>query len=348
MNGFKGLRLSAYYLNSRRLEAMTGAGIPVEAEESLVKNSSARIRAMRIAATVAHDVLKQGKIPNLNNVVAKRDVENERVLAFVWGVFAFRGISDSLEREQLGKQPKPATFAGTIPLGDREYELSGQLSNDHLYSSTSNQLLTGRKRMLIAGQFEFTGQAVAVQPYIIGDMMEDFGGGGLQTSWSASVRVYPSQIDAFANLDDEEPPSKGDLQALLRISEDDVKNAIADIIGEPFVPKDWGGEKSDLPTNRLTIDGEPHSAAFIFKGPSLPREMHPADMGKRGDQLVRVFDEPVELVVIQHCNKIANTVVRIAESLAMDVRRPRRYCIMDGADTVRLLKAYRKFKRLSR
>jgi len=135
---------------------------------------------------------------------------------------------------------------------------------------------------------------------------------------------------------------------LLRISEDDVKNAIADIIGEPFVPKDWGGEKSDLPTNRLTIDGEPHSAAFIFKGPSLPREMHPADMGKRGDQLVRVFDEPVELVVIQHCNKIANTVVRIAESLAMDVRRPRRYCIMDGADTVRLLKAYRKFKRLSR
>lgn len=169
-----------------------------------------------------------------------------------------------------------------------------------------------------------------------------------QTSWSASVRVYPSQIDAFANLDDEEPPSKGDLQALLRISEDDVKNAIADIIGEPFVPKDWGGEKSDLPTNRLTIDGEPHSAAFIFKGPSLPREMHPADMGKRGDQLVRVFDEPVELVVIQHCNKIANTVVRIAESLAMDVRRPRRYCIMDGADTVRLLKAYRKFKRLSR
>jgi hypothetical protein len=41
--------------------------------------------------------------------------------------------------------------------------------------------------------------------------------------------------------------------------------------------------------------------------------MHPADMGKRGDQLVRVFDEPVEPVITQHCSKIANSVVRIAE-----------------------------------
>jgi hypothetical protein len=52
--------------------------------------------------------------------------------------------------------------------------------------------------------------------------------------------------------------------------------------------------------------------------------MHPADMEKRGDQLVRVFDEPVEPVVIQYCSKIANSVVRIAESLAMNIRQPRR------------------------
>lgn len=39
-----------------------------------------------------------------------------------------------------------------------------------------------------------------------------------------------------------------------------------------------------------------------------------SDMGKRGDQLVRVFDEAVEPVFIQHCSKIANSVVRIAIS----------------------------------
>jgi hypothetical protein len=343
MRDFEGLRLSAYYLNSRRLEALTGAAIPIDAEESLVRNSSARIKAMRVAAKVAHNVLKRGQIPNLNSVVTNRDVDSERVLAFVWGIFAFRGICDSLQRQYLGKPPKPGTFSGTIPLGDREYKLSGELSNDHLYSSTSNRLLTGRKRMLIAGQFEFNGPSVKVEPFIIGDMMKDLGGGELRT-WSTSVRVYPEEIDAFARINEEGPVTNADLNALLQISEECVKYAIADIIGEPFVSKDWPGEKSDLPTNRLSIDGEPHSAAFIFKGPSVPREMHPADMGKRGDQLVRVFDEPVELVVVQHCHKIANSVVRIAESLAMDVRRPRRYCILDGADTVRILKAYGKLR----
>jgi hypothetical protein len=32
------------------------------------------------------------------------------------------------------------------------------------------------------------------------------------------------------------------------VSEDAVKQVFAEIIGEPFVPKDWGGEKSDLQT----------------------------------------------------------------------------------------------------
>jgi len=62
-------------------------------------------------------------------------------------------------------------------------------------------------------------------------------------------------------------------------------------------------------------------------------------MGKRGDQLIRAFEEPVDLIVVQHCNKIENTVVRITESLAYDPRRPRRYCIIDGADSICLRQA---------
>jgi len=296
---------------------------------------------MKIAAKLAHDVLKLGKIRNLSSLVTRHDVDGERVVAFVWGIFAFRGVLDSLRREAEAKSPKPATFSGTIPLGDREYKLSGQLSNNHLYSTTSTQLLTGKKRMLIAGQFEFNGPSVEVHPFIIGDMMEDLGY-AYPISWSRSVRVYVEQIDAFAKIGDATDWNKADLEALLQIPERVIKHAFAEIIGEPFVPKDWPGEKSDLPTNRLTVDGQPHSAAFIFKGPSVRGQMHPADMGKRGDQLVRAFDEPVELVVVQHCGQIANSVVRIAESLAMDVRRPRRYCILDGADTARILKAYGK------
>ncbi len=35
-----------------------------------------------------------------------------------------------------------------------------------------------------------------------------------------------------------------------------------------------------------------------------------------------------------------SAVVQMAEALASDIKRPRRYCILDGADTYRLLKAY--------
>jgi hypothetical protein len=337
MSDFDSLRLSPYYLNTSRLEALTGVDIPVVAQDSVVRNSGARVAAMRLASKVANDILRSGRIPNLNSEVMARDLDGEGVLGAAWGIFTFRGLSDSLTRENAGKPPKPATFSGTIPLGGSEYLLSGRLSNNHVYSVTSLQPLTGKKRILIAGRFEFNGPSVEVHPYIIGDMFIDLGGAVLMP-WSQSVRVYPEQIDAFAKIEGE-GATKEDLEALLKISEETVKHAFAEIIGEPFVPKDWGGEKSDLTTS-LTIDGERQSAAFIFKGPSLRGELHPSNMGKRGDQLLRAFDEPVELVVVQHCRQIASNVVRLAESLAMDVRRPRRYCILNGADTARILKAY--------
>jgi hypothetical protein len=97
-----------------------------------------------------------------------------------------------------------------------------------------------------------------------------------------------------------------------------------------------------LVTSHLKIGGEPTSAAFIFKGPSVPGPLHPANMGKRGDQLIRAFDEPVDLIVAQHCNKIETSAVRNAEGLAYDARRPRRYCIIDGSDTALILKTYSK------
>ena len=56
----------------------------------------------------------------------------------------------------------------------------------------------------------------------------------------------------------------------------------AQIIAEPFVPKDWPGERSDLFTSRVTIDDVATTAAFLLKGPSVPGPMHPRDLGARG------------------------------------------------------------------
>ena len=338
---FDGLRLLPYYLNSRRLEAITGSPLPIAAQHSLVRNSDLRVGAMRDASHLANGLLKSGGFPNLVGETSVKDPAGQRILGAIWGVFTFRGIPRALEREREGKPFEAASFSGRIPLGDAEYDLSGQLSNDHLYSQTSSTVLSGKRRMLIAGQFEFRKNKVEVFPFIIGDMVEDHGD-LLRASFSQTVRLYPDQIDQFSLMRRQRPTAAAELPSLLQISEDEVKKAFATIIGEPFVPKDWGGEKSDLSTSRITIDGERRTAAFIFKGPSVPGEMHPANMGKRGDQLVRAFEEPVDLIVIQHCNKVANTVVRMAEALCCDLRRPRRYCIIDGADTLQILKAYDK------
>jgi hypothetical protein len=343
MSEFDGLRLSPYYLNSRRLEALTGADIPIVAQTSLNQNSGERAEGMRLASRLANDLLKSGRIPNLAREVVRSDAEGERVVGAVWGVFTFRGLGNALDRERTGKSPQPATFSGTVPLGDQEYELSGQLLTQHFFSDSTVQVLSGRKRMLVAGQFEFTGSTVEVQPFVIGDMISDVGG-VLAMSWSQTVRLYPQAIDAFAKMNDVSAPTSAELTLLQKMPEDDVKHAFAAIIGEPFVPKDWGGEKSDLSTSRLSVDGKPLSAAFIFKGPSVRGPMHPANMGKRGDQLPRAYDEPVDVIVVQHCDQIANSVVRLAEALAFDVRNPRRYCIIDGADTARILKAYGRLK----
>lgn len=161
--------------------------------------------------------------------------------------------------------------------------------------------------------------------------------------WPKTARIYPSQLKAFERIAQTKPPTKAQLKKLLNVPEVEVKNRFAAIIGEPFVPKDWGGEKSDLYTSRLTLDEKPISAAFIFKGPAVSGALHPANMGKRGDQLVRAFEEPADLIVIQHHNQIASTVIRQAEALAADHSRPRLYCIIDGAETYRILKTYRKF-----
>jgi hypothetical protein len=129
------------------------------------------------------------------------------------------------------------------------------------------------------------------------------------------------------------------------MSENDVRNAFAEIIGEPFEPKHWGGEKSDLYTSRLTVNGRPISTAFLLKGPGAPGPMYPATLGKRGDQLIRAFDEPADLIVVQHHSQIMNAVVRQAEALAAVPGNPRLYCIIDGADTWRILNAYGKLGR---
>lgn len=335
------LALSPYYLNPRRLEVMGATEIAAAAQRPLFTNNDERVDAMRDARRIARRLLVSGAFPNITAEIAASARDGERLLGVTWDVFTFRGVGQAYTNARETKHGPPASFSAKLALGDSIYEAGGTLDHHHYYSDTTMSVLSGRKRMLIAGMFEFRGDKVEIAPYVIGELIRETG--AFAIGFAGEVRVYPIQIDAFQSaLEGAGPPTKAELDALLAMPEADVKDALAEIIGEPFVPKDWGGEKSDLQTNRLTISGKPVSAAFLLKGPSVRGEMHPNNLGKRGDQLMRAFDEPVDLVVVQHCNKIANTVVRQAEALAYDPRHPGRYCILDGADTAVILRAHGK------
>ena len=44
------------------------------------------------------------------------------------------------------------------------------------------------------------------------------------------------------------------------------------------------------------------------KGRAKPKKLTVADLGKNGDQISRLFSEPSDLVVLQHCDRVTSAV----------------------------------------
>jgi hypothetical protein len=100
---------------------------------------------------------------------------------------------------------------------------------------------------------------------------------------------------------------------------------------------DWGGEINDLYTSRLMVDGRQESAAFLLKGPARFSPMTIAHLGQNGDQLTRLARSPADVLVLQHCHEIRQEVISYLQDTASNFRHVRRYLVLDGYDTYRLL-----------
>lgn len=129
------------------------------------------------------------------------------------------------------------------------------------------------------------------------------------------------------------------------VSEPAFKAGVQRILGEQGTFRDWGGEKNDLLTTFLKLGGRRRSAAFAFKGPGLRVvELTPAKLGKNGDQIQRLFQSPADVFFVQYWRGIGESVreqmqqFAIAKSLfaQCDIW----YGVIDGQDSLRLLKAY--------
>jgi hypothetical protein len=129
---------------------------------------------------------------------------------------------------------------------------------------------------------------------------------------------------------------------LKTIPESALKRAVAEIIHEDKIPRDWGGEQSDLFSSNVSVEKRYMPAAFLFKGPARFTEMKMSHLGKNGDQIVRLFAEPARLLVLQHCHNVSSAVRSTMRAFASRLHDLRYFAILDGQDTVRLLSAYKK------
>jgi hypothetical protein len=123
------------------------------------------------------------------------------------------------------------------------------------------------------------------------------------------------------------------------ISEAAVKRCFSRLLGDAAA-KDWGGETSDFFTAHLHLSGRRMTAAFLLKGPARFEPMTLRHLGKNSDQIVRLADEPAEVLIVQHCHDITPVVRKTIRAFAVQPSRLRRYCCIDGRDTLRLLHAY--------
>jgi hypothetical protein len=128
------------------------------------------------------------------------------------------------------------------------------------------------------------------------------------------------------------------------IDERKFKRGLQSVIGERGRFTDWGGERNDLWTTRVRLNGRRRPTAFAFKGKGASGKLTIAKMGKNGDQIPRLFKAPADLYVVQYWRDIDEAVVDLVRSLAVakSVTEAREiaYCIVDGQDSQRLIRAY--------
>jgi hypothetical protein len=171
-----------------------------------------------------------------------------------------------------------------------------------------------------------------------------------QARQSVKDRLYVEDIDSFKKVRDVNPAMVSHLlrSGFLAISEDQVQIALEEILNVPFHRKDWGGEINDLYTANVVVNGERRATAFLLKGPGIGKKvMEIADCGKRGDQIVRLFDTPADLFVVQYVGPIADLLIKDVQAKVANLRasgKEANFLIMDGQDTARVLHAYGKLQ----
>lgn len=215
-----------------------------------------------------------------------------------------------------------------------------EFSKTGLLNDTAWSRLSGSTNLFVFATItEINDDFIKAVPFIIGDLLLNEHS-NIDFHLIDTLSLPVDRIDQFKNVDFTWRPTQNQFNKLKNIPEAKVKELLCNILGELEVPKDWGGEESDLFTSNLSVDNEKFTGAFLLKGPSKFHEMTLADCGKNGDQIYRLFNIPAEIFIIQHCHKISPAVRKTVKAFAMSQYSIKcKYTFIDGYDTVRILRS---------
>lgn len=336
--------LDPLYLNQRRIASLVGDEALTLALGRVHPGQSGKMLAIaeatackRLFREWLHSVVPPPR--SFEMLVASGGLRVGEVFT-VFRDFYCRNVRPERRKSGDGKATAHAVYERIAPMGD-ELKLVLLLNSDHVLPGSPGDLLTGRVSDLfvVAVAHQLADQEVWAVPIFMGRKVSGPTHFLSQVS-PTNCELPPDAIDSFELARNEPHPDKIELQLLKQIPEEHVKRAFASIVNERTVPKDWGGEQSDLFTSHLQLQGRRIPTAFVFKGPAQFRPMTMAQLGHNGDQLVRLAQEPADLLVVQHCHEITKAVRVVLRALCNQVGSARRCTIIDGYDTLRILRAY--------
>lgn len=225
---------------------------------------------------------------------------------------------------------------------------------EHLVSSTGKMTLAAGAVdgyvEAIVGLLHDKSDRFEIEPIIIGAPMLDHPrngevSGALIWSGAGFGEILPEDIEQFSRMSDVTVASDAEWMDVMRITpEEDVKIAFAGLLNEP-TKKDWGGEANDHFSSNVLVNGKRRTAAFLLKGPTNFREMTLEMCGKRADQIFRLTNSGGDISIVQHSHLVGEAVRGTLRAMTVyPGTHSRKYCVIDGQATYRILKAYSLLK----
>lgn len=285
------------------------------------------------------DIIISQKVEPLEKLLLEKKELSQGTLVWIQNPFYFSGAANWERNPAGGYKPLFGRFHTTLT--DFEgIKLEGDFNVQHAQTDSAFLTLSGRQScFMFAAVKHASGNRIELRPIYIGRRLLAKSGPFQVTI--DHLHVSPDEIAEFSKLAKVTKRSVK-LDMAQNIPERQIKEWVAEIIDEQFVPNDWGGEKSDLYTNQITVKGKRCRGAFLFKGRAKFHPMTIKDLGANGDQIQRLFEEDAEIYILQHCHQVLPVIYNMMNVYASQVNKMRHFSIIDGIDTLRILKAYKK------